>query len=357
MISHESLVLFTQTEEWTATTSQQTAISPSNIFVRRQSRFGSAPRQAFLALNNILFLQRGSRKFRDFTYGSTEAGGKSADLTTLAEHITDGGIKQIAYQQQPDPILWFVTNDGLLLSLTYEANENVIAWARHPTEGTVESVAVIYGDADASDEVWMIANRDNGRMVERLDPSARANLENDVKNEYIYVDSAKVFSYPSAKTLIDGLIHLEGETVSILADGAVQSDKVVANGAITLDYAASNVVVGLGYTSVLQPSKIEIELKDGTSQGRKFLCKRVTFNLWKTLGLEYADSAVNDNWFDVESLEMATLLGDSQGVFTGLVDVNNYGGYRENVDVTVRARLPLPCNILAMIPKFDVHGD
>ena len=37
---------------------------------------------------------------------------------------------------------------------------------------------------------------------------------------------------------ISGLDHLEGQTVSILADGATHPDKTVSSGAITLDRSA-----------------------------------------------------------------------------------------------------------------------
>jgi hypothetical protein len=53
------------------------------------------------------------------------------DLCALAEHITESGIVAIAYQEHPDPILWAVRADGVLLSMTYEREQNVVAWARH----------------------------------------------------------------------------------------------------------------------------------------------------------------------------------------------------------------------------------
>lgn len=361
MLSHEALLLFTQTEEWTVTTSEQTVITPSNIFVRRQSRFGSAARQSILALNNILFVQRGARKLREFVYSATEAGGQSQDLTLLAEHITRSGIKQMAYQQQPDPIIWCVTNDGELLSLTYEATQSVIAWARHPTSGTIESVAVIYGDSDSADEVWVIAVRTiNGtsrRFVERLDPEAFSKLEEDTQTELIYVDSAVYTDYGTPTTKVTGLHHLTGETVSILADGYSVPDQTVTDGMVTLPQAATKVVVGLPYTSTLQASKTEFQLEDGSSMGRTFTTKRMTFNLWQTLGLEYADSSGSTKWFDVPGRDITTPLDAAEPLFTGLRDVTNLGSHKENIDVTVRQTNPLPANILAIVFKSDVTGN
>lgn len=47
---------------------------------------------------------------------------------------------------------------------------------------------------------------------------------------------------------VGGLHHLEGETVSILADGSVLARRQVVNGMVTLDQPASRVTVGLRFT-------------------------------------------------------------------------------------------------------------
>lgn len=359
LVSHSSLVIFTQSEEWTAATSEQTAITPSNIFVRRQSRFGSAHKQAFVAANNLIFLQRGGRRVRQFTYGQG-GDGQASDLTVLAEHVTLGGIAQMAFQQQPDPIIWCVRGDGVLLSLTYEPDQNVIAWARHTTgTGLVESVATIYGDAGESDQVWLVVNRGGTRMIERMDPDAFAKLEEGTTDTLVYVDSAVVVEGATASATVSGLDHLEGEEVQILADGAVVPSETVASGSVTLDQTATNVVAGIAYESVIQPSKVEISLDDGTSQSRKFLCKRATLNLWKTQGIQYSDHPDNGDakWFNVLGRSTDTLLGEPEPLFTGMVDLTNLGAHRRSVDFVLRQTLPLPANILAMIPKIEVTGN
>jgi hypothetical protein len=359
LVSHSSLVIFTQSEEWTATTSEQTVITPSNIFVRRQSRFGSAHRQAFVAANNLIFLQRGSRRVRQFTYGQGE--GQASDLTTFAEHVTQGGIVQMAFQQQPDPIIWCVRGDGVLLSLTYEPDQNVVAWARHTSgAGLIESVATIYGDAGEADQVWVVVNRAGKRIIERMDADAFPKLEDGITNTLVYVDSAVIIQGASPPDyVVPGLSHLNGQQVHILADGAVSPPKTVASGEVEMDETATNVVAGIPYESVLQPSKIEISMDDGTSQSRRFLCKRATLNLWKTQGVQYSDhpDSAEAKWFNVLGRSTDTPLGQPEPLFTGMVDVTNLGAHRRSVDFVIRQTLPLPCNILALVPKIEVTGD
>jgi hypothetical protein len=144
--------------------------------------------------------------------------------------------------------------------------------------------------------------------------------------------------------------------VDILADGAVQPSKTVASGAITLDAAAEVVVVGLPYVSTLQPSKIELEMQDGTAQGRKFLCKLAKLNLWKSQGLQYAASPTGftTHAFNVLGRSTSTPLNSPEPLYTGLAQINNMGSHDASVDLTIRQNLPLPANILALIPIIEV---
>lgn len=355
LVSHDALVVFTQSEEWTAATSEQTAITPSNIFVRRQSRFGSTHKQAFVAANNLLFLQRGARKLRQFVYGGGGGEGQATDLSLLAEHVTASGIRQMAFQQQPDPIVWCVRNDGVLLSLTYEPDQNVIAWARHTSgSGLFESVAVIYGDEGDSDQVWFVVNRGGARTFERFDPDHFRKLDEGDSTRLVYVDSAVMGEGDG--TTLSGLDHLDGETVAILAGGAVEPSQVVASGEIEIEGAADVIVAGLAYTSTLQPSKVELELPDGTAQGRRFLCKKATLNLWKSQGLQYAANPgdFTARSFNVLGRSTDTALNSPEPLFTGMVKINNMGAHDSSVDLTIRQTLPLPANILAMIPILEV---
>lgn len=365
MVSHTTaLNLFTQSEEWLVrSSSSDSAISPSNIVARRQSRFGSEYLQPFIVNESILMLQRGARKIREWVYSAIEERSQAADLTLLAEHVTKGGIVQMAFQQQPDPVIWCVTGNGVLLSMTFERDQNVVGWSRHPTTGTVESVAVIYGDVGESDEVWCVVKRTINsatvRYVERIDPEAWVKLDSPAtyRDTLIYSDSAITLTASSPQKIWSGISHLEGETVAVLADGNVVEDLVVTGNAITLPNAASTVVVGLPYTSTLQPAKTYIDLPDGSSSGRKFNTRRVELNLWNSLGIEYADDDAATDWYPVISREVETTMDESQELFTGLSPQLNAGIHRDNIDFTVRQTKPLPANILSIVAKFDVYGD
>jgi len=106
-------------------------LTPTNINIRRQSTYGSANIDAIPVGNVTLFLQRAKRKIRELVYNYDSDNYVAPDLTILAEHITDSLITDMAYQQEPDSVLWCTRTDGVLIGMTYQRTENVIAWHKH----------------------------------------------------------------------------------------------------------------------------------------------------------------------------------------------------------------------------------
>jgi hypothetical protein len=90
----------------------------------------------------------------------------ASDLTVLAEHVTQKGVSQFAVSTNPFSILWAISDDGKLLGMTYEVEQNVFGWHVHETDGLIESVAVVRGTN--ADEVWLAVNRGGVRQIERL---------------------------------------------------------------------------------------------------------------------------------------------------------------------------------------------
>jgi hypothetical protein len=106
------------------------AVTPTNVTIKRQSSFGSANVDAQPAGNAVLFLQKAKRKIRELAYNFDTDGYTAPDLTILNDVVTKTGVNELAYQQEPDSILWCVREDGELAGLTYQRSENVVAWHR-----------------------------------------------------------------------------------------------------------------------------------------------------------------------------------------------------------------------------------
>jgi len=332
------------------------AITPTNILIKKQSNHGAANLDALAVGNVTLFMQRARRKMRELAYNFDVDGYIAPDMTILAEHITEGGITQMAYQQEPNQIIWLVRGDGELIGFTYQREQQVTAWHRHIFGGVFgsgkavcESVAVIPTD-DTEYEVYVIIKRTiNGatkRYIEVLNTFDFTETDNTTFN---FLDSQLDYN-GSATTTISGLSHLEGQTVSILADGATHADKVVSSGSITLDRSSTKVKVGLSYTSLLQTMRIDAGARDGTSQSKTKRIYEITIRLFESVGVEVGPDLNNLERIPFRSSANAM----NQGItpFTGDKEVEFRGNYETDGFVFVRQTQPLPLTILSLYPRL-----
>ncbi|MEQ8195158.1 MAG: hypothetical protein RIB59_11795, partial [Rhodospirillales bacterium] len=349
-------------------------LTPNDIQVRRQTTNGAADVQPVLVDDAVLVLQRGRRKILEFTFNFDTNGFRAPDMTVLADHITESGIVELAYQEEPDSTVWCVRGDGVLAGMTFRREQDVVGWGRHIFGGSYlggravcESVTTIPGNGDAGtqerNEVWICIKRtidgSTVRTVEFLEDEFTGPLRNDyasveaweaallnAQQNAFYVDCGLSLNDPktiSAATKADpvvissaghgfangeririhdvigmtqlngnvykaanvtagtfeltdlednavdgtafaayvaggvarkevsaiaGLGYLEGETVKILADGAVHPDQTVSGGSVTLERPASRVHVGLGYAHQYRSLKIDVGAAAGTAVGK-----------------------------------------------------------------------------------------
>jgi hypothetical protein len=359
MFSQKRLMLGTSGDEWTiGGASSDQPFSASNIQAQKQSSFGSKTMRAILLNDVLLFVQRRGRKVRELTYNFERDGWVAPDLTVLSEHITTGEIVELAFQQQPDAVLWAVRGDGELIGMSYERDQNVVAWHRHTTDGDFESVATVYGLAGADDEVWFCVKRTiNGqtkRYIERFKADNRANFEAQTKADWWYLDCAKRYSGAATAT-ITGLSHLEGKTVGILADGAVQPDEVVASGQITLDRTFTKALAGLPFISTILPMKFDFDLQDGSTRGRTKRINRAEVSLYKSLGGEFSTDGTE--WLWVYPRDFDDPMDASPPPFSGDAEVVVAGNYSDASDLYLRQILPYPLTVRALVVKLDAFGD
>lgn len=333
-------------------------LTPLNVVAKQQTPHGGYNEMPVTVGAATLFIQKAQRKIREFIWRWEADRYVAPDMTRLSTHISKGGIKLLAYQQEPLSILWFIREDGLLLSMTYLREEDVVAWQRHPMDnGTVESVAVIPGTG--YDEVWVIINRtidgETVRYVEMLEE-----VFEDDKDEFsdnsglnaFYVDSGLTYNGSETST-ITGLWHLNGETVSILADGANQPQKTVSDGAITLDTAASVVHVGLPYTAEIETLRIEQLLETGISIAKpKRTCEVVVLVLNSK---EFKIGKDSDNLDSplMRNTDMPT--GESIKLVSGNVRMTLDDAFRYEDRIVIVQDKPMPLTVLGIVQDVVVY--
>lgn len=335
------------------------AITPTNILIKKQSNNGAANVDALAVGNATIFLQRAKRKLRELAYNFDVDGYIAPDLTILAEHISEGGFKQLSYQQEPNQVIWGVRNDGQLIGLTYQREQQVVAWHRHIFGGSFgsgnavcESVATIPTD-NSEYQTWVIIKRTiDGNTKRYVEYIHEYDFDETDDTSFNFLDSQ--LSYDgSAATTISGLAHLEGETVSVLADGSTHPDKTVSSGEITLDRSSTKVKVGLAYTSLLQTMRIDAGSQNGTSQSKTKRIYEITARLYESIGVEIGPDL--DNMERIPFRSSANEMDSGITVFTGDKEIEFRGNYETDGFIFVRQVQPLPLTILSLYPKLQTN--
>ena len=333
------------------------AVTPTNVTIKRQSSFGAANVDAIPAGNAILFLQKAKRKIRELQYNFDSDGYQAADLTILNDTVTKSGINEMVFQQEPDSIVWCVRDDGVLAGLTYQRSENVVAWHRHIFGGSFgsgnavcETAATISGTL-TEDELWVIVKRTiNGSTKRYIECFSDFDFDETDATDFKFLDSHLSYSGASTTTL-SGLSHLEGQTVSVLADGSVHANKTVSSGSITLDRAVTKACVGLAYNSVLQTMRIEGGAAEGTSQGKTKRISKVVLRLFETVGVKVGPSLT-----DLETVPFRTtssaLSSPVDTLLAGDREIEFRDDYNSDGFIFIKQDQPLPCSILAIYPTL-----
>ncbi|CAB4163496.1 hypothetical protein UFOVP813_26 [uncultured Caudovirales phage] len=350
LVSQDGLIVGTDGDEWLLTGGAG-ALTPSNVTTKRQSGYGSSRVQPVLVGSTVLFVQRGGLSLREYVFQWESQNYVAPNVTQLFSHQILSGIRSVAFSQNPEQILWVVTNDGTLLSCTYRREEQVVAWASHPTDGLVESVSSVYGAPASGDEVWLIVNREGTRRIERLRSGYWSTLE---RGEQVWHADAAVEKSGSFSS-ISGLAHIEGKEVVIIADGCEMPSQRVTSGAVTVPDGTEYAVVGLPFESMLQPMPFELPLQDGTAQGRKFRITELSVLLYKSQSGKYGDS-LTAPFYDVVVRDA----GDDQDLpppaFTGTKRLTTMSQYKDDASVVIKTSSIMPLNILSLIPTLEVYG-
>lgn len=277
----QELVLLTSSAEWRVTSINTDAITPTSFSVKPQSYIGANNVQPVIVNNNLIFAAARGGHVRELGYSAQAGGYMTGDLSVRAPHLFDNlEIVDMALAKAPTQVIWMVSSSGKLLGITYIPEHNVGAWHQHDTDGTFESCCVV--SEGNEDVLYVVVRRTiNGatkRYVERLSTRQFVN-----QADAFFVDSGLTYSGAPTSTL-SGLAHLEGKTVSILADGAVHPQRVVTGGAISLDVEASKIHVGLPIIADLQTLPLSFEA-EAFGQGRVKNVNQVWLRVFRSSGI------------------------------------------------------------------------
>ena len=159
--------------------------------------------------------------------------------------------------------------------------------------------------------------------------------------------------YSFARNTISGLTWLEGKTVSILADGAVQPQKVVTSGSITIDRAASIIHIGLEYDSDLESLPLAMGIDNGMGQGRYKNVNKAWLRVYQSSGIFIGPDENNL----VEAKQRTTEpYGTPPALKTEEIQIMLTPSWLDSGQVFIRQSDPLPLTIVGMTLEVAIGG-
>lgn len=334
------------------------AISGDNIEAVPQSYYGSEAVDPAQIGTQAIFVQRGARKLRQADYDFARDRYSAENMTVWCRHITRGGIRQLAFQKEPEEMLVGVRGDGQLIAHPHAPEQDVKGFARIVHGGgAIRSAACIASDDGDSDELWVLVDRDNGgKGVERM---ALWRDEGDARADAFYVDSGTTSTAAAGQTAFTGATQLAGRTIDVLADGGVVRDIAVnAAGAFTLPVGvvpsdrAYRITVGRRMTATAVTLRPELRGDGSSSQGKRQRVVSLVLRLLETAGIRIGaaggklDDLLDRMGHDAMDAGVPLFSGDSVRAVSG--------GWDRSGQSMFVSDAPLPAVIVAAMPKIEV---
>ncbi|MFC3324265.1 hypothetical protein [Mesorhizobium cantuariense] len=339
------------------------ALTPSSFKNRRSRTFGCARIRPVDAGQSFLYVTRSRKSIAELTQ-TAQSRFASDDVGQISEHIPKKGVVELAFQTDPDPLLWFPLENGELGGYTHQPSQEVRGMHRHRLGGAfggsgwavVESAAVTPGQ-DGNDDLWLIVKRTIGGVTRRYIEIKTAPFEYGAIADAFEVDCG--LSYTGLPvTTVGGAMHLAGQSVDVLADGKVYRGLTVSGGGtVTLPggSTAAKWQLGLPYAAGADTLELDVGGRDGSIIGRRKKVAKVILSLLETdtTGLQ-VQSFMRGRWEPVRMPSIVAPDGRAR-LFTGNVEVPIDDSWEGQGRVRIRHVNPTPCTIRAFTPVFDAE--
>jgi hypothetical protein len=343
LVPLSQLILLTSGGEWRCTSTTQDALTPTSISVKPQSFVGASNVQPLVINTNVVYPAARGGHVREMAYSWQSNGFITGDLSLRATHLFDNlQILDMAYAKAPTPIVWMVSSAGNLLGFTYIPDQSVGAWHQHvTTNGVFESCAVV---AEGNEDflycvIKRVINGATVRYIERM-----ATRQFATQSDAFFVDCGATYN-GAATTTISGLTWLEGQTVNILADGAVHPQRVVTSGAITLDQAASTVQIGLPITANAKTLPVAQQIDGAFGQGRYKNVNKAWLRVYNSGGIFVGP---DENNLTEAKQRTTEPYGSPPSLKTGEIPILLSPSWGDSGSIYIRQASPLPLTLVSL---------
>ena len=227
-------------------------------------------------------------------------------------------------------------------TLTITASSPIFQFPSTSTPPTDINDAIVMTDAAGNKyRLRIIGTTSTTVATARVDVTLPAALRNVATTVWAF-----------ARDTIGGLTHLEGKTVSILADGAVMPRVTVTGGQVTLQRASVIVHVGLPYDSDLETLPMAIQM-EAFGQGRAKNVNEAFLRVYRSSGIFVGPD--NDNLTEAKQ-RTTEPYGSPPGLKTDEIGVKLTPTWRQSGRIYVRQSDPLPLTIVGLTLEVAIGG-
>lgn len=220
LLPKERLWAGTRTSPWTIGAASSTeGMAPDSIKASRHGTCGSANVDPIDINASTLFVQRGQQRVREMAYDFQSDSFVTPDKNILSDHILKGLATRLVYVQDPDSVVYVAKEDGTIASMTYMPEQDVQGWANTETEGSVESIASVFGSVDNRTELWAQFAREVDGTTVRTIEFLEGPHEGETSVDAFFVDSG--LSYDGTNTNADYVFSLTGSSYAAGSNGTI----------------------------------------------------------------------------------------------------------------------------------------
>lgn len=341
-------------------------LTPTNFSIKAPSSQGSINVPAVkMDLTGFFVNRTGTRLFElsienaIYSYDYT-----SADKTLFCPEIVGGTITRVAAQRIPETRIHCVCSDGTVAVLVHDELEDVKAWIKVTTTGTIEDVIVMPNPGGSEDLVYYSVKRTiNGLTVRNLEKWA---LENECQGGTLnkQADCFQLYNGVPTTTINTGFANTtmvawgDGKTVGGLDTNQRPKTYITdGSGILTLPVAVSSCVYGLAYSASFKSSKLTDQQIPTFGLTQKGVLDHLSVILYNThyQGLWYGTDLSTLDPLPLVENEILTPADTVWPTYDHeAFELNDM--YGTDSRVCLAAYAPLPCTVLGAFPTGTTNA-
>ncbi|MCK5662487.1 MAG: hypothetical protein KAI17_03325 [Thiotrichaceae bacterium] len=341
VVNNETIQFATNSGLYIFNTAFVGGLTPTNVNLIAVNRYNySQFLQPVVYDSQTIGLIEGGQTLIGTNYGGSD-NYESIQINTMATHICDTPTDSTVLDGQVEAIstlAYFVNTDGTLLQYQSQRSQDINGWSLSTTG--VDGEDKYKNILNVEDQIYQLVERGDATLLEKQEFGLR--LDSVVTKEEV-----------SEFTVVTGLTHLEGRTVTALvsdfdnggvpitqAEGYLSiTDLLVTGGEVTLPYEVKFAQVGLFFTpevTILEP------LIPGYYQGSMFYQRKkrykVKISFFESVGVEIKSG---DKIWEQPSLDYGALAFKPPALTTEVADFTTGQPWGQAIeDITITQSVP-----------------